>query len=138
MTIDNLQAYVDSVWDWDKTLGMKNATGDIDGHRERKGHHLFVCAKPAGYTWKWDVWGMTAWDADWEAHVRLADNGNCTVWVLYGEPNCPVEMQVITQDTITNRFPVDNDKVKELFKSWNKWAESKPMKRLVRIWRDGP
>lgn len=88
MTINNLKAYVDNLWDWgflDDCFGnTRIRVTDVDGLVERNGCFLLIEAKSQG---KPVPMGQ-------KILFRSLTQKGFTVLVLWGEPNIPIFMQV--------------------------------------------
>lgn len=118
MTIRNLKAYVDGLWDWGFLdicfAPTKVKVSDVDGIVERNGHILYLEAKSLGK-------GIP--DGQRIMLRSLAQHG-CTVVVLWGHKNDPREMMIWWPHSVepADKITVDISDVQNFVRSWFAWA----------------
>jgi hypothetical protein len=122
MTIENVRAYMDGVWDWGVLDGCFGATKikpmDVDGLIERKGKFLMLEAKAPG------VAVPQGQQILHEAWVKRGDS----VLVVWGQKNQPERMQLFSP---RHPFPdgmvyenADVRKFVEVVAAWFAWADT--------------
>lgn len=122
MTIRNLDAFVNALWDWGILDGCFGSSRihptDIDGLIERKGRFLLLETKspnkeiPKGQQVMFD---------------HLIGLGCFTVIVLWGEPNRPDFIQIWGKD----KKPTCLDDFRKLVSRWYRWADGNPLNRVT-------
>ncbi len=92
MTIRNVQAFVDALWDWGILEGCFGTTGiaptDVDGLVERNGHFLLLEAKGPGVPLK---------RGQSRTLEALIATGCFTVLVVWGTPGKPERVQIFPE-----------------------------------------
>ncbi len=121
MTIQNLDSYVNSLWDWgflDNCFhGTRIRVSDLDGIVERNGQFLVIEAK-----------GVKKPIPQGQAIMfsRLTNNG-FTVLVIWGTPNQPEQLQVWYpgRDKPGPMQPARVDDIQNIVRRWFDWANNK-------------
>lgn len=120
MTIQNMDAFIDALWDWGFLDGCFGGTrirvSDLDGMVERNGWCLIIEAKGLG---KQIPRGQ-------QIMFRVLAGKGFTILVLWGEPNQPKHMQIW--------YPHQHDpkpctsssirEVQDVVRRWFNWASA--------------
>jgi hypothetical protein len=119
MTIHNLNAYVDNLWDWaflNECFDFNIRVSDVDGIVERCGHCLLLEAKSPG---KQIPIGQR------RMFETLAKDG-WAVLVLWGTPSTPEEMQIWYPFAARpqSKQLTSAEQIKCLVRGWFVWASS--------------
>jgi len=118
MTINNREAYLDSIWDWgvfDGCFGGKIRITDIDGAIERRGNTLILETK--GFGVKTNT-GQTIMFNSWRA------TGRFTILIVWGDPGKPIAFQIQGRDYVSPVMSCDIEKLTKLVSEWYKQANS--------------
>jgi len=113
MPIIDRNKYRDAAWNWDILGGCfagKIRPCDIDGVVERRGHFLFIEAKPPRKAISSGQALMLC---------RLAELPKVTVLIIWGETDQPEEMQVVGE--LAKRCTLQD--VRQFCKDWYERAE---------------
>ncbi len=122
LTINDLDRFVGALWDWgilDGCFGnTKIKPSDLDGLVERNGKFLVLEAKGPGVPIKTGQL-MTI--------KALRETGLFTVIVVWGEQNCPQEMQIYypMPYKIGSRCSAGLNDLRQAVSSWYKYANQK-------------
>lgn len=120
MTIKNLSAFVDALWDWgfldECFAGTKIRVSDLDGMVERKGWVLIIEAKGMG----------KSVPPGQQIMFRALSQKGFTILTLWGQPNKPQMMQVWYphKPSPQTQIATDEDGVKDIVRRWFNWANS--------------
>lgn len=116
MTINNPQAFVESLWDWGVLKGCFGETRieptDIDGFVERNGRFLILETKGPGVP---VTMGQEI------TFRKLKQTGLFTTFVIWGEPGNPIEMRIIARECDLE-IEADIGVLREWVTKWFKWA----------------
>lgn len=119
MTIHNLKAYIDALWDWgflDECFKDGCRVSDLDGVVERKGWFLALEGKgsnkpiPRGQMRMFEALASKGW----------------TVLIIWGRPNQPEHMQIWYphRPKPENRQKADIGDIRNKARGWFNWADA--------------
>lgn len=119
MTINNLKAFINGLWDWGILNGCFGNTrirlSDLDGIAERNGKFLVVEAKSPGKEIPMGQMIM---------YKHLVDLGCFTVILVWGEKNAPERMTIMTSG-MTKVFENSNlDDLRKVVSTWFDYANA--------------
>jgi len=118
MTIRSMEAFVASIWDWAILDGCFGNTRirptDIDGLVERNG--LFLLLEGKGPNVPVPLAQRILFE-------RLRQTGLFTIVVVWGEPNSPAAMQVMTRRGQGKRKPASMADLRRIVKRWFRYAD---------------
>ena len=121
MTINNLDEFVNNLWDWSILDGCFGNTRihptDVDGLVERNGKFLLIEAKSPGVEIKTGQMIM---------FNKLVHTGYFTVILVWGEINNPEKITLMTSKTIEVYENISLDKLREITSKWFIWANQTP------------
>ena len=113
MTIDDPEAYVNSLWDWGCLDGCFGKTAihptDIDGLVERKGHFLFLETKGPGVSLPTGQLRMFR---------RLIENPRMTVFIVWGKAGDAERIRVLTCDLSRTYYTATTQTLRGLVRYW--------------------
>jgi hypothetical protein len=121
MTINNLNTYIEQLWDWGFLNNCFKPTKirvtDMDGLVERNGHFLLIEAKSLGK------------DIPIGQQIlfnNLIKSDRWHVLILWGAPNSPEKLQLWGHHSAPK--PTNETKVQKIVRRWFVWASRQPKK----------
>ncbi len=120
MTINNIDTYIENLWDWGILNGCfgdtKIAVTDIDGFVERRGKFLLIETKSIGkeipngqkYTFE-----------------SLMKTGLFTILIVWGTRNTPQRMELYTVNATLTYENTNLEKMREIVRKWFVFASKK-------------
>ncbi len=122
MTINNLDKYINTLWDWGFLDGCFGKTGirvtDIDGMVERNGRFLVIETKSNGANIPIGQQRM---------FQAMADDGKFTVIVVWGDANQPTKMRITAHNgtrVVIVEKPANIEDLQDAVKRWFVYADS--------------
>lgn len=113
MTIQDPDAFVRNLWDWAVLNGCFGDTRimptDIDGAIERCQQFLFIETKEPGVSLKQ---GQRIF------YRALSSKPGITVFVVWGTPGAPTELQVFAENGVSRRYACDLEKLRAFVAKW--------------------
>jgi len=125
VTIRNKDAYMRALWDWgflnNQCFGDTGCqVSDIDGAVERRGHVIFIEAKPPG---------KKVSRGQMKFFAALSQSG-FTVLIVWGETNKPQEAQIWEphKELAGKKMPATEASIIEIVRRWFVWVNQIPAK----------
>lgn len=113
MSIQDAEAYVRNLWDWKILNGCFGSTRivpmDIDGAVERNGYFLFIETKEPGVPLKR---GQEIF------YTALAKKQGITVFLVWGAPAVPAQIQAFARNGASDLQDCDLDKLRRWVSRW--------------------
>jgi len=121
MTINNIKAFIASLWDWSVLDGCFGSPSmrptDIDGIIEASGHFLMIETKSPG---KEIPEGQRIM---FDKLMENTENNHFTVLLAWGRPGLPVKMQKWPDEP----YKVDLGEMRRFVKNWYVFSRHNPI-----------
>ncbi len=138
--IRSVASYIRGLWDWtflnECFAGTNIKVADIDGIVERRGHFLWLEAKPEKYNGMYEVTAGQRY-----THEALARNGAFTVIIVWGATETDLTSQYLSQsDTTAMICALGQPRVTyarvwyETGERWEGYTNNKHFQQIISEW----